>query len=94
MYFGGGYFFFSPIAAEVLRRRGYKFTIVMGLAFYSTGAMFFWPTAHFTSATHKLASYGGFLACTFVIACGLATLETAANSYAVVIGDPATASAR
>lgn len=29
-----------------------------------------------------------------VIACGLATLETAANSYAVVIGDPALASAR
>lgn len=29
-----------------------------------------------------------------VIACGLATLETAANSYAVVIGDPASASAR
>ncbi len=27
-------------------------------------------------------------------ACGLATLETSANSYAVVIGDPATASPR
>lgn len=94
MYFGGGYFFFSPIAAEVLRRKGYKFTIIMGLTFYSTGAIFFWPTAHFTSDTHKIASYGGFLACTFIIACGLATLETSANSYAVVIGDPASASAR
>lgn len=94
MYFGGGYFLFSPIAAEVLKRRGYKFTIVMGLCFYSVGAVFFWPTAHFTAYEHRLASYGGFLACTFVIACGLATLETAANSYAVVIGDPASASAR
>ncbi|KAG9082707.1 hypothetical protein FRC06_004891 [Ceratobasidium sp. 370] len=52
-YFRAGYFAFSPIASEVLRRRGYKFTIIMGLTF----------------------------ACTAVIACGLASLETAANSY-------------
>jgi len=32
--------------------------------------------------------------CTFVIACGLATLEVAANSYATVIGNPATAARR
>ena len=31
---------------------------------------------------------------TFVIACGLATLETAANSYATVIGNPKTAARR
>src|SRR5437868_4339355 len=31
VYFGGGYFCFSPIAAEVLKRKGYKITIVMGL---------------------------------------------------------------
>jgi FHS family L-fucose permease-like MFS transporter len=54
----------------------------------------FWPTAHFTTASNRIASFGGFCACTLVIACGLATLETAANSYAVVIGDPASASAR
>lgn len=66
----------------------------MGLTFYSLGAVFFWPTAHFTTETNKTASYGGFLACTFVIACGLATLETSANSYAVIIGDPASASIR
>ncbi|CAM6112188.1 unnamed protein product [Calypogeia fissa] len=41
-----------------------------------------------------MASFAGFCVCTLVIACGLATLETAANSYAVVIGDPASASAR
>lgn len=94
MYFGGGYFCFSPIAAEVLKRKGYKITILMGLAFYSTGAIFFWPVAHFTTAEKSLSCFGGFLVCTFVIACGLATLETSANSYAVVIGDPAMASAR
>ncbi|PMD65701.1 L-fucose:H+ symporter permease-like protein [Hyaloscypha bicolor E] len=94
MYFGGGYFFFSPIAAEVLKRRGYKTTILMGLALYSLGAVFFWPVAHFSTPQNKLASYGGFLVCTFVIACGLSTLETSANSYAVIIGDPASASIR
>ena len=94
MYFGGGYLCFSPIAAEVLKRKGYKFTIIMGLTLYSTGAVFFWPVAHFSSPDNKLGSFGGFLVCTLVIACGLATLETSANSYAVVIGDPAMASAR
>ncbi|KAE9380915.1 L-fucose:H+ symporter permease-like protein [Stipitochalara longipes BDJ] len=94
MYFGGGYFFFSPIAAEVLKRRGYKTTILMGLTLYSLGAVFFWPTAHFSSPSNRLASYGGFLVCTLVIACGLSTLETSANSYAVIIGDPASASIR
>ncbi|KAK6586672.1 hypothetical protein PZA11_001729 [Diplocarpon coronariae] len=88
------YFLFSPVAAEVLKRRGYKTTILMGLALYSLGAVFFWPTAHFSSPDNKLTSYGGFLACTFVIACGLSTLETSANSYAVIIGDPASASIR
>ncbi|KXL47995.1 hypothetical protein M433DRAFT_5639 [Acidomyces richmondensis BFW] len=94
MYFGGGYLCFSPVAAEVLKRKGYKVTILMGLGFYSLGAIMFWPTAHFTKPSNATASFGGFLVCTLVIACGLATLETAANSYAVVIGDPATASAR
>lgn len=94
VYFGGGYLLFSPVAAEVMKRKGYKVTILMGLSLYSLGAIFFWPTAHFSAYSHRLASFGGFCACTLVIACGLATLETAANSYAVVIGDPASASAR
>ncbi|KAJ4351553.1 uncharacterized protein N0V89_006896 [Didymosphaeria variabile] len=94
MYFGGGYLCFSPVAAEVLKRKGYKVTILMGLTLYSLGAIFFWPVAHFSTPTNEKAAFGGFLACTFVIACGLATLETSANSYAVVIGHPATASAR
>ncbi|CAJ2512557.1 Uu.00g055720.m01.CDS01 [Anthostomella pinea] len=94
VYFGGGYLLFSPIAAEVLKRRGYKQTILMGLSLYSLGAIMFWPTAHFTTPDNKDAAFGGFIACTLVIACGLATLETSANSYAVIIGNPASASAR
>lgn len=95
MYFGGGYLLFSPIAAEVLKRRGYKQTILMGLSLYSLGAILFWPVAKSAdSNSNGRAVFGGFCACTLVIACGLATLETSANSYAVVIGDPASASAR
>ncbi|TVY73188.1 Glucose/galactose transporter [Lachnellula suecica] len=94
VYFGGGYLLFSPVAAEVMKRKGYKIAILMGLSLYSLGAIFFWPTAHFSTYDNRIASFGGFCACTLVIACGLATLETAANSYAVVIGDPASASAR
>ena len=42
MYFGGGYLCFSPIAAEVLKRKGYKITILMGLSLYALGAVMFW----------------------------------------------------
>ncbi|KAF5259323.1 hypothetical protein FOXYS1_10056 [Fusarium oxysporum] len=95
MYFGGGYFLFSPVAAEVLKRHGYKQTILMGLSLYSLGAILFWPVAKSAdSNSNGRAVFGGFCACTLVIACGLATLETSANSYAVVIGKPESASAR
>lgn len=94
VYFGGGYFCFSPIAAELLKRKGYKVTIVLGLALFAIGAIFFWPTAHFSKPSNAKKAFGGFIACTFVIACGLATLETAANSYATIIGNPKSASIR
>lgn len=85
---------FSPVAGEVMRRKGYKTAIVMGLTLYSLGAIFFWPVAHYSSPSNRKGSFGGFVACTFVIACGLATLEVAANSYATVIGNPRTAARR
>ncbi|CAF0887151.1 unnamed protein product [Rotaria sordida] len=94
VYFGGGYFCFSPIAAELLKRKGYKITIVLGLGLFALGAIFFWPTAHFSNPNNAKQAFGGFMACTFVIACGLATLETSANSYATIIGDPKSASMR
>jgi FHS family L-fucose permease-like MFS transporter len=94
VYFGGGYFCFSPIAAELLKRKGYKITIVTGLALFAIGAIFFWPTAHYSNPGNAKRAFGGFVVCTFVIACGLATLETAANSYATIIGNPKSASMR
>lgn len=59
----------------------------MGLTLYSLGAIFFWPSA-------KFEAYGGFVGCTFVIGCGLSTLEVAANSYIAVLGSNKYAAAR
>ncbi|TDZ20005.1 Glucose/galactose transporter [Colletotrichum orbiculare MAFF 240422] len=53
MYFGGGYLLFSPVAAECLKRRGYKTTILMGLGLYSLGAILFWPVAHSSTVTNQ-----------------------------------------
>ncbi|CAF3694380.1 unnamed protein product [Rotaria sordida] len=94
VYFGGGYFCFSPIAAEILKRKGYKITIVMGLTLFALGAISFWPTAHFSTLVNGKKAFIGFIVCTLVIACGLATLETSANSYVTIIGNPKSASMR
>ncbi|WOO82889.1 Glucose/galactose transporter [Vanrija pseudolonga] len=85
-YFGFGYFCFSPVAGEVMKRKGYKFTIIMGLSLYALGAIMFWPCAKFSmSSSNKDAVFGGFVVCTGVIASGLASLEVAANSYISVM---------
>lgn len=83
----GAYVVWSPFAGIFMRKRGYKAGIHLGLTLYSLGAIFFWPSA-------KFAKYGGFVGCTFVIGCGLATLEVAANSYISVLGTPKYAAAR
>ncbi|KAL7419266.1 hypothetical protein Q5752_006103 [Cryptotrichosporon argae] len=85
-YFIFGYFVFSFVAGEVLKRRGYKFAIIMGLALYSLGAILFWPVAKSSeTSSNKHAVFGGFVICTGVIACGLSTLEVSANSYVSVM---------
>lgn len=85
-YFGIGYFCFSPVAGFVLRRWGYKKCILMGLTFYSIGAILFWPVAKAsTTSTNKQGVFGGFVVCTAIIACGLSSLEVAANSYVSVM---------
>ncbi|KIJ18639.1 hypothetical protein PAXINDRAFT_110150 [Paxillus involutus ATCC 200175] len=83
----GAYFVWAPFAGVVMRRVGYKKGIHVGLGLYSLGAIFFWPSA-------KFEKYGGFVGSTFVIGCGLCTLEVAANSYISVLGTPQYAAAR
>lgn len=84
----GAYIVFPPlVGTPVVRRFGYKVSILVGLALYVIGAACFWPCAQFKT-------FPGFIAATFVIACGLSNLEVAANTYITVLGSPKTASFR
>jgi FHS family L-fucose permease-like MFS transporter len=82
-----GYFVMALPAAFLMNRIGYKKGILIGLFLYVAGALIFYPAA-------DLRVYGLFLAALFIIACGLAFLETAANPYVTVLGDPASADKR
>ena len=82
-----GYFCLSMPAAVLMRRFGYKAGLVTGLFLYAAGCLLFWPSA-------IIDSYGFFLCSLFVIASGLAFLETGANSFIAQLGDPATSERR
>lgn len=74
-----GYFCFSMPAAVVLKRFGYKRGILTGLLLYATGTLLFWPAV-------RLHRYGAFLFALYVIASGLAFLETGANPFIAEMG--------
>lgn len=82
-----GYFVFSIPAALWMKRFGYKAAVVFGLLLYATGAFLFYPAA-------AQREYVLFLGALFVIASGLAFLETSANPLIVAMGDPSTAERR
>lgn len=82
-----GYFLVAIPAGIFMRRFGYKGAIVFGLMLYGVGALLFWPAA-------ASATYGIFLFALFVIASGLAFLETSANPLVTLLGSPETAAAR
>lgn len=75
------YFLLALPAGQFMKRFGYKGGILLGLALFATGAFLFYPAA-------AMRSYAFFLVALFVIACGLTFLETAANPYITVLGDP------
>jgi len=77
-----GYFLFAIPASLVMSARGYKAAIVTGLVLYGCGALLFYPAA-------TLGAYALFLLALFVIASGLAFLETSANPLMTELGDPA-----
>ncbi|RYM13885.1 L-fucose:H+ symporter permease [Sphingobium cupriresistens] len=74
-----GYFCFAIPAALAAERLGYKATVILGLLLFGGGALLFLP------ASIQL-SYGFFLVALFVIASGLAFLETAANPMVAAMG--------
>jgi len=82
-----GYFCFSIPAALIMRKFGYKSGLVTGLFLYSAGTLLFWPAA-------IVRNYSFFLFALFVIASGLAFLETGASPFIAQLGDPATSERR
>jgi FHS family L-fucose permease-like MFS transporter len=81
------YFFLAIPAGLIMRKYGYKAGILVGLSLFALGCFLFIPAAN-------TISYPFFLGALFVLSCGLTILETAANPYITVLGDPGTATQR
>lgn len=81
------YFLMAIPAGTVMRKYGYKSGIILGLCLFASGAFLFIPAAN-------TRAYPFFLGALFVIACGLAFLETAANPYVTILGHEQTATRR
>lgn len=83
----GAYFLMALPAATLMERHGYKTGILLGLGLFACGALLFIPAT-------RAGVFEYFLFALFVIACGLACLETAANPYATVLGPAETSERR
>lgn len=81
------YFVLAIPAGLIMKRFGYKVGILTGLSLFALGCFLFIPAAN-------TVSYPFFLGALFVLSCGLTILETAANPYITVLGDPAKATQR
>jgi FHS family L-fucose permease-like MFS transporter len=79
--FYGGYFLMAIPAGLIMQKAGYKKGIIFGLLVFAAGAFLMLPAT-------LIQTFGSFLFCLFVIACGLTCLETAANPYTTVLGPP------
>lgn len=77
----GGYFLMALPAGSIIRKYGYRTGVITGLVLYAIGALMFIPGG-------KMNSFEFFLLSLFIIGCGLTCLETAANPYVTVLGDP------
>ncbi|QIP11731.1 L-fucose:H+ symporter permease [Spirosoma aureum] len=81
------YFLIALPAGLLMKRFGYKAGITLGLILFAFGTFLFYPAA-------ELRMFSFFLVALFIIASGLTLLETAANPYITVLGDPETATQR
>ncbi|WNO52836.1 L-fucose:H+ symporter permease [Stakelama saccharophila] len=82
-----GYFCLAIPAALFMQKQGYRAAVTLGLCLYGLGAFLFWPAA-------RAESYPFFLGALFVIASGLAFLETSANPLIARLGPEDSASQR
>ncbi|MFR9522375.1 MAG: L-fucose:H+ symporter permease [Rikenellaceae bacterium] len=85
--FYGGYATMAIPAALFVQRFSYKKGILLGLALYATGALLFFPAAHFQQ-------FEMFLVSLYILTFGLAFLETTANPYILSMGSAETSTRR
>lgn len=76
----GAYAVMGIPAGLFMQRFGYKNGVLLGLCLYSLGAFLFIPAA-------GAESFDFFRIALFILACGLATLETVAHPFAAALGD-------
>jgi len=74
-----GYFTIAIPAGLFMEKYSYKKGILLGLILYAIGALLFIPAA-------ETITFGYFLIALYIIASGLAFLETAANPYVTILG--------
>ncbi|MHA3117363.1 MFS transporter [Acinetobacter sp. ANC 4635] len=83
-----GAYFLSAIPVGLLMKRfGYRNSIIVGLLLFAIGCMGFVPAA-------KVGTFSAFLTAIFILASGLACLEIVCNLYATKLGDPQNATRR
>lgn len=81
------YFIFPIPIAMFMKRYSYKAGIIAGLLIAAFGGLLFFPAAF-------IQAYWAYLGIFFIIATGMCFLETAANPYVTVLGNPETAPRR
>ncbi|HRJ71898.1 MAG TPA: sugar MFS transporter [Terrimicrobiaceae bacterium] len=82
-----GYFLMSLPAGWLAAKLGYKGGIIAGLLMVAAGGFWFIPAS-------QIAAFWAFLLGVCLIASGLTFLETVANPYTTVLGDPRYAATR
>ncbi|MBS0032060.1 L-fucose:H+ symporter permease [Chitinophaga sp. 22321] len=83
----GAYALMAVPAGWFIKKMGYKNGVLLGLTLYALGAFLFVPAAN-------AASFPIFRIALFVLACGMATLETVAHPFTAALGDQRTSDQR
>jgi FHS family L-fucose permease-like MFS transporter len=81
------YFLLAIPAGKFMKKYSFKSGIIFGLMLFAGGAFLFFP-----ASISRVYSF--FLGAIFIMGCGMAFLETAANPYIIVLGDPDKATQR
>ena len=82
-----GYFFMALPAGWFIHKLGYKWGIILGLALAALGCLWFYPAT-------KIDGFWAVLLGVCLVAMGFSFLETVANPYTTILGNPKLAASR